>query len=44
MRVLVIGHGLIGKQRARALAALEKSEQHAGAAARGHGRSGRASG
>ncbi|HYP78314.1 MAG TPA: Gfo/Idh/MocA family oxidoreductase [Polyangiaceae bacterium] len=30
MRVLVIGHGLIGKQRARALAALEKSEQHAG--------------
>jgi 1,5-anhydro-D-fructose reductase (1,5-anhydro-D-mannitol-forming) len=30
MRVLVIGHGLIGKQRARALAALEKSEAHAG--------------
>ena len=30
MRVLVIGHGLIGKQRARALAVLEKSAQHAG--------------
>ena len=30
MRVLVIGHGLIGKQRARALFALEKSEAHAG--------------
>jgi predicted dehydrogenase len=30
MRVLVIGHGLIGKQRARALAVLEKSPQHAG--------------
>jgi 1,5-anhydro-D-fructose reductase (1,5-anhydro-D-mannitol-forming) len=30
MRVLVVGHGLIGKQRALALAALEKSEQHAG--------------
>jgi len=30
MRVLVIGHGLIGKQRARTLAALEKNEQYAG--------------
>jgi predicted dehydrogenase len=30
MRVLVIGHGLIGKQRALALASLEKSEQHSG--------------
>jgi len=30
MRVLVVGHGLIGKQRARCLAALEQSDRHAG--------------
>jgi 1,5-anhydro-D-fructose reductase (1,5-anhydro-D-mannitol-forming) len=30
MRVLVVGHGLIGKQRARCIAALEKSERHRG--------------
>ncbi|MEO8905977.1 MAG: Gfo/Idh/MocA family oxidoreductase [Polyangiaceae bacterium] len=30
MRILVIGHGLIGKQRARAIASLEQGGQHVG--------------